>query len=160
VVQAPLLLVKVRPLGVVSLTMTLSASDGPALVTTMVKASAWPALIDEGAPFVICRSVCATIVVGSVAELLLGSGSDDVALTVAVFVIGLTAGSALLVWIVTAIVATAPFAIVPSVQTTDVVPLQLPWLGVLETNVTPVGSVSVTDAPIAVPGPRLVTTSV
>ncbi len=42
------------------------------------------------------------------------------------------------------IVALAPFASVPSEQTTLVVPLQLPWLGVADTNVVPPGSVSVT----------------
>ena len=51
------------------------------------------------------------------------------------------------------IVADAPFASVPRVQVTVVVPLQLPWLGVAETNDVPAGSASVTTTFAAALGP-------
>jgi hypothetical protein len=45
----------------------------------------------------------------------------------------------------------------PRLQTTVVVPVQLPWLGVAEKNVVPPGSVSETLTLFAVAGPPLVT---
>src|SRR5712664_1241606 len=51
----------------------------------------------------------------------------------------------------------APFASVPRLQVTVVVPVQVPWLGVAETNVRPAGSTSVTVTPVELDGPLLVT---
>ena len=64
-----------------------------------------------------------------------------------------------LMWTVT--VAPAPFAMVPSAQVT--VPadcVQLPWVGVADSYVTPPGSVSVRLTPVALEGPALWTESV
>ena len=55
------------------------------------------------------------------------------------------------------IVALAPLAIVPRLHVTVDVPLHDPWLGVAETNVVPVGIVSVTVTPVAGDGPALST---
>jgi hypothetical protein len=52
-----------------------------------------------------------------------------------------------------AIVADPPFAIVPSEHVTVVVALQLPWLGVADTNVVPGGRTSVTTTFAADAGP-------
>ncbi len=57
-------------------------------------------------------------------------------------------------------VTEAPLASVPSAQLIEVEPLQLPWLGVAETNVTPVGNASVRVTPVACDGPLLVTVTV
>src|SRR5438445_6559547 len=46
-------------------------------------------------------------------------------------------------------VAVARLARVPRLQVTVLVPLQVPWLGVAETKLTPLGSASVTDASVA-----------
>src|SRR6266446_3912693 len=53
--------------------------------------------------------------------------------------------------------AVAPFARVPRVQVIVVVPVQVPWLGVAETNMRPAGSTSVTVTPVELDGPLLVT---
>ena len=100
------------------------------------------------------RSADATTGVLTVAVLFVGTGSVSFAATLAVFVsvpaaVGLTT-------IVT--VALAVFASVPRLQLT--VAVQVPWLGVAETNVTPVGTVSVKVTPVAGDGPLLVTVSV
>jgi len=55
------------------------------------------------------------------------------------------------------IVAEPPLLIVPREHVTVVVPLQLPWLGVAETNVVPAGMTSVTVTPPAGAGPALLT---
>jgi hypothetical protein len=55
------------------------------------------------------------------------------------------------------IVAEFPSVTVPRLQLTGPVPLQLPWLGVLETHVTLPGKVSATMTPVAVLGPVFVT---
>ena len=57
-------------------------------------------------------------------------------------------------------VALSPLARLPRLQVTGAVPLQVPWLGVAEPNVTPLGSVSVTVTMVASDGPSLVTVSV
>ena len=53
--------------------------------------------------------------------------------------------------------AETPLPNVPRLQVTVLVPLQLPWLGVADTNVTPAGKVSVTVTPVALFGPLFVT---
>jgi len=89
-----------------------------------------------------------------VAVLLAGFGSLTADDTVAVF--DNIPGVADAV-ITSAMVAVPPFARVPRLQVTVLVPVQEPWLGVLETNVDPAGSVSTTVTPVAVKGPLLVT---
>jgi hypothetical protein len=53
--------------------------------------------------------------------------------------------------------AVAPFARVPRLQVTDVAPVQVPWLGVAETNVRPAGSTSVRVTPLEPDGPLFLT---
>ena len=90
-----------------------------------------------------------------VVELLLSTttGSLSAVLTIAVFAIdpdevALT---------VSVIVAVAPPASGPRVQTTVVVPLHDPWLDVTVTSARLSGSTSVTVAPLEASGPALVT---
>src|SRR5262245_19289367 len=87
-------------------------------------------------------------VVTAVAELLEDTGSDSLALTVAVLLT--PPGAVSVTTIVT--VATAFLASVPKLQDTVFAPLHVPWVGVAETNVTPDSSVSVITTPVAVPG--------
>jgi hypothetical protein len=57
-------------------------------------------------------------------------------------------------------VAVPPFAIFPILQFTIVVPVHVPWLAVDETNVTPVGTVSVIVTLLTLLGPLFVTVTV
>jgi hypothetical protein len=97
--------------------------------------------------------ICATTEKVAVDELFAGFGSELLLETVAVFVAGPT------VWafVTMVIVAVTPEAIVPSEQVTVVVPLQVPWLGVADTNVTLAGSTSTIVTPVAEFGPAFVT---
>ena len=54
-------------------------------------------------------------------------------------------------------VALPSLAMVPSEQVTVAVPVQVPWLGVDDTCVTPLGSVSVRVTLVALRGPPLLT---
>jgi hypothetical protein len=97
------------------------------------------------------RSADAVTVVVTVAVLFPGMGSVSLAATLAVFVtvpaaVGVTT-------IVT--VDLAAFARLPRLQLTAAV--QVPWLGVAETNVTPEGSASVRVTPVTGDGPLFVT---
>jgi hypothetical protein len=92
-------------------------------------------------------------VVVVVKELLSAFGSGVVEVTLAVFmsdpeVVAVTTSE---------IVAVAALFIVPSVQVTVVVPLQVPTVGVADTNVAPVGSASVIVTAFAANGPLFVT---
>jgi hypothetical protein len=104
------------------------------------------------------RSAEAVTVVVAVALLLPAFGSFSVAVTLAVLVsVPLEAGA------VTTIVTVAldPLAIDPRLHVT--VPalwLQVPWVGVADTNTTPLGRVSVKLTPVAVLGPALLTLTV
>jgi hypothetical protein len=57
-------------------------------------------------------------------------------------------------------VALAPAAIRPRLQTTVLVPVQLPWLGVAETKVTPAGKISLIVAVVGTGKPTLDTVMV
>ena len=62
---------------------------------------------------------------------------------------------------ITVVVAAAPSAMLPrSTVNTPLAKLSVPWLGVAETKVTPVGRVSVMVTPVAAEGPLLVVVSV
>ncbi len=92
---------------------------------------------------------------GALPALLPGIGSvSGVFATVAVFVNVIGVGGAVTM---SEIVAVPPLAIAPRLQTTVVVPLQLPWDAVAETNVVPVGITSVTTTLLASWGPLFVT---
>src|SRR5438270_277811 len=81
------------------------------------------------------------------ARLLAVFGSGSLPLTVAVFVIGPAVAGVVTLMV---IVALAPEARLPTEQVT--VPealVQVPWLEVAETKVTPAGRVSVTVTPVA-----------
>jgi hypothetical protein len=116
--------------------------------------SGLPTATGSGASvFVIDRSACAVTVVDADALLLPGTGSVTPLVTLAVLfnvppVVGVTT-------MVT--VALAPFPRTPMEQITVLVPLQLPWLGVADTYVTPAGNGSLTLTPVALFGPKLVT---
>ena len=60
----------------------------------------------------------------------------------------------------TVTVAVAPEASVPRAQEIGAVPLQVPWLGVAEPNVSPAASVSVNTTPVAEDVPLFVTVTV
>src|ERR1700730_17424357 len=100
--------------------------------------------------------VLTCVVADAVLFAVLGSGWE--ADTRAVFVIVLVCDGLVTLML---IVALAPLARLPTVQVT--VPaefVQLPWLDVAETKVTPLGRVSVTVTPVAGLGPLLVATIV
>jgi len=92
----------------------------------------------------------------AVALLLPAAGSHEEESTLAVLpTIPLTVGATVKVT-----VAVARFPRAPRLQVTVLVPLHVPWLGVTETKLTPIGSVSVTDTSVAPPGPLFVTVMV
>jgi hypothetical protein len=80
-------------------------------------------------------------------------GSDTLLFTVAVLLklpdaVGVT---------MIVMVALPPMAMLPRLQLTGLGALQLPWLGIAETNVAPAGMLSVTVTPDARLGPALCT---
>lgn len=85
-----------------------------------------------------------------------GVGFVSFSVTVAVFVIEPAAVAVA----VRETEAVAPFARVPKLQVTVVVPVQVPWLDVAETNVRLAGSASVIVTPVELDGPLLVTAMV
>src|ERR1700737_2973002 len=100
----------------------------------------------------------ATICVLAEAELFAVFGSVSLALTVAVLVMVPVAVGALTTMV---IVALAPFASGPMLHVT--VPeawVQVPWVELAETNVTPAGRESVTTTPDAPSGPLFVAVTV
>ena len=143
----------VTPAGRVSVTTTPVAGLGPLLLAVTVYVMVLPATAEAGPVFVIDRSAEAVTLVVAVAVLSPLVGSGSLALIVAVFVMLPPVAGAVAVMV---IVALAPDASVPTAQTT--VPealVQVPWVELADTNVTPAGRVSVTVAPVAVPGPLL-----
>src|SRR6185295_5688353 len=95
-----------------------------------------------------------TTVIVDVLELLPAFGSGLVVDTTAVFTTGPGVDGSVTV---SAIDAEPALAIVPSEQVTVVVPLQLPCVGVAETNVVPAGIASDTLTFAAAVGPPLLT---
>src|SRR5262245_30128122 len=98
--------------------------------------------------------------VGCAAVLFSRFGSSEDAVTVARFTIVPGAGKALSTRTVTPMVAFAPLGMSPRSHAIGPCPLQLPWLDVIDSSVTPVGRSSVSWTPIAGDGPLLVTISV
>ena len=97
-----------------------------------------------------------TTVTVDVAVLFSGLGSETEELTMAVFVIVPT-----VVGVTTMLTAAfTPVAIVPRLQVIVAAPVQLPWLDVTETKVTPAGNLSVSVTPVAGEGPLLLAVSV
>jgi hypothetical protein len=99
----------------------------------------------------VCVSL-ADVDVCSVSELLPGVGSVSLPVTLAVFAIVPVA----VVMTTRVTVALALSVRMPRPQTTVLVPVQLPWLGVAETKLTPAGKMSVIVTPVALLGPLLV----
>jgi hypothetical protein len=97
------------------------------------------------------------IVVVAVDVLFAGVGSVTSEETVAVLEMLVPVANPEAVWTTREIVALPPFASVPRLQVTVVVPLHDPVEGVAETNVTPAGRVSDTLTPVAELGPALFT---
>lgn len=128
--------------------LTASPEEAVALTTN----GASPKVLFAKAPKVMDWFALFTVVT-AVAELLVVKGSGSFAETVAVFekdptVVGVTT-------IIT--VALAPFAKLPKEQLTDV---QVPWLGVADSNVTPTGNGSLSVTPVAAYGSALETVRV
>src|SRR5260370_3097047 len=65
--------------------------------------------------------------------------------TLAMFNVGLAAAAVTVA--VRETEAVVPMASIPKVQLTVVVPVQVPWLGVADTNLSPAGGASVTGTP-------------
>jgi len=105
---------------------------------------------------VIRQTLALVTVTFAVAVALAGVGFVSFSVTVALFVIEPAAVAV----VVRETEAVAPFARVPKLQVTVVVPVQVPWLDVTETNVRPVGSASVIVTPVELDGPLLVTAMV
>src|ERR1700716_3476197 len=108
-----------------------------------------------GPVLVTCRSAEGAVTTVAADDVLLpGVGSASLPVMVAVLVMGpAVAGAVALI----VIVALAPDASEPTVQTTVLpVTVQVPWVEVAVTEVTPAGRVSVTVAPVAGSGPLLV----
>src|SRR5260370_39369718 len=78
--------------------------------------------------------------------------------TLAMFNVGLAAAAVTVA--VRETEAVVPMASVPKVQLTVVVPVQVPWLGVADTNLSPAGRTSVTVTPVELDGPLLATVRV
>src|SRR5881396_2189084 len=111
-----------------------------------------------GPVLVIDRSAEATMVVDADAVLLAVFGSASLPLTEAVLVMVPAVAGAVALMV---IVALAPEGRLPTEQVT--VPdacVQVPWLELAETEVTPLGRVSVTVTPVAALGPLFFATTV
>jgi hypothetical protein len=154
----PVIFVTVNPDGGFSATVTVPLV-GPPLAefetVTVYVAPVCPCVKFPVCDFVMESTAAApplTVVV-VVKELFRAFGSGVVEATLAVFV------SVPDVVAVTTrvIVAVAALFIVPSVQVTVVVPLQVPTVEAADTKVAPVGSASVVVTAFAVSGPLLVT---
>ena len=146
------------PEGSVSETTTLAALDGPRLDAVSVYVSSWPCSTGSGESDLVRERLAAGLTVVAALALLLaelGSLMPDEAL--AVLVIDPVDCGVTLIWTL----ALAPFAMVPSGQLT--VPadcVQVPCEGVAETNVTPAGSVSLSETLGALDGPEFWTPTV
>src|SRR3989449_1800392 len=92
-------------------------------------------------------------VVLAVALLLAVTGSDEQEATLTV-VLTVPPGVAVTTKVT---VAVAELLMVPRLQMTVLVPLHVPWLGVTETKLIPLGSASLTDTSVAGFGPLFVT---
>ena len=136
---------KVTPAGRVSVTVTFAASDGPLSTTTREYASE-PAAVTVGGPvLVMARSAEGVTVVVAVAVLLAGFGSGVAEETVAVSVsVAPCAGA-----VTTTVIARrrGPAVRVGRVHVAETLPLfvHVQPGPVADTNVTPAGSVSVTE---------------
>lgn len=141
--------------GSVSVTVTPEAALGPALVTSIVYVSVWPAVTGSGASVIaIARSFESVTVVVVVAELLPGTGSAVAVDTVAVFASVVACDGAVAT---IAIAGAAPLASEARVHVTVVVPLHAQPVPVADTKVMPAGRVSTTESEVAVLGPALLT---
>jgi len=155
VVQLPWLGVadtRTMPAGRVSVKVTLVAAEGPPLVTLNEKVTLFPAVTVCGvAVSARERSAAGFTVALALAVLLAGLGSGSVAVIVAVLVnVPVVFG-----FTTTITVALVPLARLPIVQVVNGL-VQVPWLGVVPTNVPPAGSVSVRTTFVAGEGPLLV----
>src|SRR5712692_6905982 len=98
-----------------------------------------------------------TVIVAE-ADAFAGVGLVSFSVTLAVFTVVLAAVAVTVA--VRDMEALAPLASVPKLHVTVAVPVQVPWLGVAETNVRPAGRKSVTVTPVELDGPLLVTAMV
>ena len=147
------------PTGSVSVTVSEAASDGPLFTTTSEYDTDPPATTVAGPVLVIARSADAVTVVLADELLFAGSGSAVADDTVAVFDSEPAWAGAVTSTVIVG--AVAPVASSGVVQVTDTLPafVQVQPVPVADANVTPAGSVSVTETPVASEGPLLVTVS-
>jgi hypothetical protein len=150
----------VTPAGSVSVTDRFAASDGPLLWTTRLYVTVPPAVTEPGPVLMIDRSADAVTVVATVEVLLAGFGSAVVEDTDAVLDSAAACAGAVTTTVING--AVAPVANVALVHVTDTLPALVHTQPVpdADTNVTPAGSVSVTDTLPASDGPASATVNV
>ena len=143
----------VVPGGSGSLARTPVASDGPLFVRVNVYVSSWPAVTGStSSRLVIAKSARVITAVGSVAELLAGTVSGSLPVTVAVFVSEPVAFGETRTR--TVIVAELPFAMLPRFPVTvPFAKLTDPCVVVAESKMTFANSGSLTLTPVAFEGP-------
>ena len=168
--RGPVPVIPDRPAGMVSVTTTACASDGPSLAATRVQLTCSPAKAAVGPVLVSDTSADAPTGVLLLAWLSVGSGSGVVACTLAVLTrVGATVDAATVAetatWIGGVVGVVSPTGgnwqvtvVVPSVAGSRV--QAAPPTTVAEMPVSPAGRVSVTTAPCAMDGPVLDTVSV
>jgi drug/metabolite transporter superfamily protein YnfA len=154
----PVIFVTVKPEGGFSATVTVPLVGPPVAefeTVTVYVAPVCPCVKFPVCDFVMESTAAApplTVVV-VVKELFSAFGSGVVEVTLAVFV-----SVPDVVAVTTRVIAAvAALFIVPSVQVTVVVPVQVPTEGVADTSVAPVGNTSVIVTAVAARGPLLVT---
>jgi len=157
---APLADTNVTPAGNVSVTDRFAASDGPLSTTTSEYDTDDPATTVAGPLLVIARSADAVTPVVTELELFAATGSAVADDTLALSVKVAPCAGAVTVTVMAG--ADVPVASAGLVQVTETFPLfvQVQPVPVALTNVTPAGSVSVTDRFAASDGPLSVTVSV
>src|SRR5262245_10961429 len=161
--QAPVFEVNVNPDGVESSTTTPTAVEGPTLTTTVVKVMSVPAVTEPGlAVLLTCTSAEGAMGVVSVAVSSPGVGSVVPTGGVAVAVLARVPMASCATVPVAMKVADAPAgrSTVVAMAPEPLVSPQTPPSEALHVHVTPVstaGKVSLTEAPVTVPGPALTT---
>ena len=157
---APAADTNVTPAGNVSTTDRFAASDGPLSLTTRLYVTVPPAVTDAGPVLTTARSADALTTVTTVELLFPGTGSAVVLDTDAVFDRLPACAGAVTTTVTSG--AVVPVASTARVHVTDTLPVFVHThpAPAADTNVTPAGSVSVTDTFAASDGPLSTTDSV
>jgi hypothetical protein len=146
-----------RAAGSGSLRVTLSASDGPLLVTVIVYVTTLPAMTGSGVTVLRSATSAARLTRVVAVELLFAAAGSAVAFVAIAAVLDRVVPSATLEATLTTIcqVTLPPAARPAEVQVT--VPATLPQAGLADTKLVPAGIVSPTVKPVLSEGPRLST---